>query len=407
MLASGTGGDNTRAPEPTVTGEAGRALHAVHTVHGLAAWAGGPSRTISALTSYLAGAGVSVSLLTTYAESETLILPSADVRLTTIGRRGGLDALRLPRVRAALAQYIADHPGAVVHDHGMWLPINHAVAAVCARARTVPRVVSPKGMLDTTALAFGRRKKDIAWWLYQRRDLQRAAAFQATSETEAASIRALGFEQPIAVISHGVTCPAVTRPARADPDASRQALFLSRLHPIKGVADLIHAWDNVRPKGWTLKIVGGGEAAHRREVEALVAAVGLRDDIRIHDEVTDDEKWDIYAESDLFVLPSYSENFGVVIAEALGTGLPVITTTATPWQDIRASGCGWWIETGVDSLTATLRAATALAPAELQAMGERGAALIARKYAWHSVASSMADFYRWLLGRGPRPGFVV
>jgi glycosyltransferase involved in cell wall biosynthesis len=383
-------------------------LPILHTVPGLAAWAGGPSRTVSALVSHLSHVeDLSVSLLTTARRGEELVLPtSRAVELEVLPQSGGFDAVRMPRLRGSLSAYLATHPHALVHDHGMWLPSNHAVASVCARHASVPRVVSPKGMVDPAALAFGKRKKAIAWALYQHRDYARATAFQATSAAEADNLRRLGFSQPVAVISHGVTCPPIVRtPRRAGSE--RQALFLSRLHPIKGVADLVHAWRNVRPHGWRLEIVGGGDTAYRRELESLVGASRLEGEIRIRDEVTDNEKWAIYAASDLFVLPSYSENFGVVVAEALGAGLPVITTKGTPWEDIARHDCGWWIDPGAESLASALRAATGRPQSALDEMGQRGSRLISSKYSWDSVASRMAEFYRWLLGRAAKPAFVV
>lgn len=380
----------------------------LHTIAGLAAWAGGPSRTVSSLTSHLSVIGVPVALLTLARNGEALVLPSlGNVRMISVPSGGAVEALRLRQVRSEMNRYFEGKAAVLVHDHGLWLPINHVVASVCARTDSVVRVVSPEGMLEPWSLSFGRGKKKLAWHLYQHRDLQRATAFQATGEAEAANIRNLGFKQPIALIPQGVTFPAASvRKARPET-GKKQALFLSRLHPKKGIPDLIEAWRILRPAGWHLKIIGGEEVGHRRHVQDLIASAGLRDEIEVCEEVDDTQKWDIYAGSDLFVLPSYSENFGVVIAEALASGVPVITTKATPWKELDEHDCGWWIDTGVPSLTATLKVATSMDVSALRAMGQRGANLMAEKYSWDRVAISMAAFYRWLLGRGPKPDCVV
>jgi glycosyltransferase involved in cell wall biosynthesis len=117
------------------------------------------------------------------------------------------------------------------------------------------------------------------------------------------------------------------------------------------------------------------------------------------------QKAALYRDADLFVLPTFSENFGLVVAEALSYGVPVITTRGAPWADLETHGCGWWIDTGVEPLVAALRAATALTDSERQAMGERGRAYVQR-YDWDAIAAQTLALYRWVLGQGERPGFV-
>ncbi len=105
------------------------------------------------------------------------------------------------------------------------------------------------------------------------------------------------------------------------------------------------------------------------------------------------------------MLPTFSENFGVVVAEALAHGLPVITTQGAPWADLPAFGCGRWIPIGVEPLAEALREAMALSDAERAAMGERGLQYV-RRYDWAAIAEDMAAVYRWVLGRGDRPDCV-
>ena len=101
------------------------------------------------------------------------------------------------------------------------------------------------------------------------------------------------------------------------------------------------------------------------------------------------------------------KGFGLVIAEALGCGVPVITTRATPWQDLESHECGWWIDTGEESLTRTLRQAMAVPVEELRSMGARGRQLIKEKYSWAPIGQEMAETYEWLAGRRSKPGWVV
>jgi glycosyltransferase involved in cell wall biosynthesis len=258
-------------------------------------------------------------------------------------------------------------------------------------------------MLEPWALKFGALKKRLALLAYQARDLASANGFHATSEAEAEGIRRLGLKQPIAVIPNAVSAPDIL-PARPVLNGSiNTALFLSRIHPKKGLTDLVNAWARLRPSDWRLLIVGGSELGHRNEIEQLIRSLGIQQSITISDQVADTDKWAIYAGADLFVLPSYSENFGVVVAEAMLMGLPVITTKATPWAVIREAGCGWYIDTGVPSLSSALDQAFHTTPEQLVAMGRRGRELVHSRFDWVRIAGEMAEFYLWIMYGGSRP----
>lgn len=383
-------------------------FHAIHVVDNLRASSGGPSRSVTAVADALAQEGAQVTLLSAETDSDApLVLPrQPDVALKTLNadpRAGLWRAAEAPFGRA-VGRAIQSDQATVVHTHGLWVPSNRA-AALAARRAGVPLVVSPKGMLSPRAFSVKRAKKELGWRLYQRRTLHVAAAFQATSEAEADDIRRFGFRQPVAVIPHGVALP--TSATCADASGDRTALFLSRFHPIKGLPDLIEAWDRVRPSGWRLLLVGPDEGGHRAEVERLVAERGLAHSVAFRQPVGESEKPDVFAAADLFVLPSHSENFGLVVAEALAFGLPVLTTRGTPWQALPQEGCGWWTDTGADALADALLEATTTPLSELRAMGLRGRAYVERDLSWAHSGRRHLALYCWLLGCGPRPDFVV
>jgi glycosyltransferase involved in cell wall biosynthesis len=123
-------------------------------------------------------------------------------------------------------------------------------------------------------------------------------------------------------------------------------------------------------------------------------------------EVQGDDKAAMFRSADLFVLPSFSENFGMVVAEALTYGVPVITTRSTPWADLEKFKCGWWIDTGAEPLIVALREAMSLSNEQRHAMGERGK-LYASRFQWSNSAMLTAEVYRWLLNQGTRPGCVI
>lgn len=107
------------------------------------------------------------------------------------------------------------------------------------------------------------------------------------------------------------------------------------------------------------------------------------------------------------MLPTYRENFSVVVAEALGAGVPVLTTKGAPWEDLVTHRCGWWTEISAAGIAEALRDALQHPQAELQAMGQRGKELVACKYTWQHSAEMTLMLYQWLLGHGERPDFVL
>ena len=182
------------------------------------------------------------------------------------------------------------------------------------------------------------------------------------------------------------------------PRTRRRALFLSRIHYTKGLMNLVEAWGRVRPRDWQLEIAGTDADGYQAEVERRVKTLGLEEEVVFSGPVPDNEKWGRYLAADLFVLPTFTENFGIVVAEALYAGLPVITTKGAPWGELEVEKCGWWVDIGVEPLAEALKAAFAMSPGELHQMGARGHALVARKYAWPALARQMKSEYEKLVG---------
>jgi glycosyltransferase involved in cell wall biosynthesis len=252
-------------------------------------------------------------------------------------------------------------------------------------------------MLEPWAIQFRGVKKKLAWRAYQFGDLQAASLLHATSAAEAGNLQKLGLTSPVVVAPNGVDADAMPCATHDPRRTERVLLFLSRIHPKKGLLDLVTAWSRVRPPGWTIRIVGADEDNHLRDVRGAVEHAGLSAVVHFTDHVNGAEKWEAYKNSDVFALPSYSENFGLVVAEALGCGLPVITTQATPWSELVDADCGWWVPTGPDAFEQALRAAVLLSPAERMAMGLRGRALIRERYTWPAIARLMINGYETVL----------
>jgi glycosyltransferase involved in cell wall biosynthesis len=256
--------------------------------------------------------------------------------------------------------------------------------------------------------------------------LETAQALHATSAEEARAIRAAGLTQPIAVIPNGVELPMFEEGGgeredwRSDfqPLSSavchlpsirkpRTLLFVGRIHPNKGLRDLVKAWAQVRPAGWRVVIAGQDEAGHVGELRWQIEELGLESSFEFVGPVDGAAKWELCRAADVFALPSYSENFGVAVAEALACGVPVIATRGTPWEDLVVHRCGWWTNIGCEPLAQALRDAVSRTDEERREMGRRGRRLVEKNYSWPRIAAQMRAVYRWMLGQGAKPDCVV
>jgi glycosyltransferase involved in cell wall biosynthesis len=385
-------------------------LHVVHTIPGLKETSGGVSRSVPGLCAALAEAGCAPVLVSQNDRNTPGLaarLPPPGLVRTRLIEGYDWPGLRMsftPGLARVLASVCAEGSPCVLHDHGLWLHMNHVAAQVAGRLG-LKRVVSPRGMLDEWSLKYRGLKKKAAWALYQRHDLATASAFSTTSVREAESIRALGFAQPIAVIPNGIDLP-LAQIATERLSGLRSVVFMSRIHPKKGLLDLVAAWARVDRTGWRLVIAGPDEAGHQAEVEAAVLKAALGASISFVGQVEGEAKSRLLSSADLFVLPTYSENFGIVIGEALAYGVPVITTTVTPWAALRENACGWWTDVGVLPLAQALNEAFKLNDAERAEMGARGRKLIAERYSWRSVAERHIELYDWLAAGSAKPHWL-
>jgi glycosyltransferase involved in cell wall biosynthesis len=228
-------------------------------------------------------------------------------------------------------------------------------------------------MLEPWSLSARARRKALALKTYQGPVLAEAAAIHATSEMEAQNLRRLPWvRSPVYVVPNAVEIPAEVDEA-VEPNAGpiRTLLFLSRIHPKKGLDMLLQAWNRLRPGNWRLLIVGNGEPAYVEYLKRYCASQGVPH-VEFRSHVNGDEREAMFAGASAMVLPTYSENFGNVVAEALIRGLPVITTTGTPWSVIAEKRLGWFIDPQIDQLEAALREMVATDADELSQMGARG-----------------------------------
>ncbi|MFK5921789.1 MAG: glycosyltransferase [Verrucomicrobiota bacterium] len=370
--------------------------HLLHSVDSLARANGGLPLAVCGLTSALVQTGQTHALKISLISSKT-DLPSLPTQQ--------LDLITTDNWIEQLQTSHQQRPISLIHQHGLWVKSAHTTSTFAGKNR-IPIVISPHGMLEPWALQHHAWRKKLALTLYQKRHLKQATALHATCEAEAQHIRELGYTQPIAVIANGVTLPESIQ--KKEPSGKqRSALFLSRLHPKKGLPMLLEAWAKIRPLDWNLIIAGNDQNGHLAELKKQSQQLGLSSQVTFPGPLYDEAKEQAFQQADLFILPSHSENFAIVIAEALAHQLPVITTRETPWQILEQQNCGWWVEAQTNTIATALKNATELPAAELQSMGQSGRELVAEKFLWPKVAKQMLSFYHWLIDEDDRPDFVI
>ncbi len=310
-----------------------------------------------------------------------------------------------------LSAYQTQGPG-VVHSQGVWMFPN-LFARHFATRHKLALVISPRGMLEPWSLAWRSLKKAVAWQLYEKQNFQAAQMLHATSQQELESIRALGLRQAVAVIPNGIDLPdATVQPdlfLRKFPQVQNKKilLFLSRLHPKKGLELLLRAWQDLQPefREWHLIIAGASSNSYDQTLQSIINQQGLNE-VSLVGDLEGTLKSSAFAASRLFVLPSFSENFGVVVGEALAHGVPVVTTDQTPWAQVETLRLGKIVKAESFSLQDGLREMF-LAPDQFYVqVRATGPEYIKTNFSWPVIAQQMSACYAWLLGQGSRPDCV-
>ncbi len=297
----------------------------------------------------------------------------------------------------------------VLHIHGIYsLPL---LAAARAAARAgVPYVVAPRGMLVRDLISRKSRWVKSAWiQLFERSTLGRAAAVHVTAEVEGHELRAMGLPaRRIACIPNGVKWPRQHEPLEAGPYGElpeRYVLYLSRINWKKGLDRLITAWQSIPDV--PLVIAGNDDEGYQPKLLELARSLGVADRVMFVGPVGDAHKWALYERAQAFVLPSYSENFGNVVAEAMAMGCPVVLTSEVGIAPlVEAAGAGVVTDGAPEKLAATLQGLLA-DPLRRQEMGRRGAEAARTQLSWSGVVETTETLYREVLGRQDEGGAAV
>lgn len=298
----------------------------------------------------------------------------------------------------------------IYHVHGIWMYPSVVTGAI-ARRKGKPYVVSPRGMLDPWALKNSAWKKKIVGWLLENRNLRAVSCINALCESEYQSIRAYGLKNPVAIIPNGIDLPEIEEVLPSPwqeqiAKGKKVMLFVGRIHPKKGLPNLIKAWAKTKLAGWALAIAGWDQGGHEDELKRMVAELGFEKDIIFLGPVFDDKKQACLQNADAFILPSFSEGLPMSVLEAWAYSLPVIKTLQCNIPQGFAAKAAIEIGPEVDSISDGVNKFVMLSESQQNQIGQNGLHLVKDQFTWPRIASQMIDVYRWILGQGDKPDCV-
>jgi len=356
--------------------------------------------------------GVDASILTTNDDGPDVLgsMPLGDwhdhqgVPLLAFGRWSPPQrALREFAITPDLTRWLWQHLYSfdLLHVHALFSYASTTGMAV-ARARNVPYVLRPLGLLNRWSLQQSVGRKSLMRRLIENRNIQQASALHFTSEAERQEVSELGLHRADFVLPLGVSLPQCA-PLQRQSGVAIRFLFLSRLHPKKQLPVLLEAMAVVQQRHpeamWTLQVAGEGEPGYLRELQEQAERLDLTGRLHWLGFVAGQAKQDLLSQADWFVLPSASENFGIAAAEALAAGTPVILAPGVALaQEVRQAGAGWICDATPEALASRLELCLVPPP---DAMRQSARRLAQTAYSWEAISKSLKTQYQGILGHHP------
>ncbi|HMP00872.1 MAG TPA: glycosyltransferase [Gemmatales bacterium] len=383
-------------------------LRVLHVVSGLSWRFGGTSAAVLTMTEALAQTGqVHVEIATTTADGAGgCLAPTERPRPAVPCHWFRRDALERWKVSVGLASWLHAHAGDydLLHVHALWT-FSTAAACAAARRRRVPYLLMAHGMLSDRSFARGRWRKQLYWQAVERRNVREAARIHVTSQSEADDLAQLDVPTRPAVVPLGLTAEAWTSPAtperlrqKCEPPARGRPIILclARLHPIKGITDVLLPALALLDGQAFLALVGGPdehEPDYAREVERTIAQLGLTENVAVLGMVAGEERFGLFDGAEVVVLPSHYESFGLVAVEAMARAKPVVVTTGVKASEhVTKADAGRVVPVEAQSLAIALRQLLA-APEERARLGRLGQAYVQQELAWPRIASGLVELY--------------
>ena len=397
-------------------------MRVLHVIPSVSPALGGPTQVVLNLVRSLQECGVDAEIVTTNDNGSTLL----DVPLNQRIEYEGVPVWFLPRFSPPLKEYIFSPAIArwlsqhiqeydILDNHYLFSFASTCAGAI-ARSSNVPYTVRTMGQLAPWALAQSRLKKQVYTALIERHNLNRAAAIHCTSNGEAQDVRNFGIKTPTVTLPLGVDRPVEWPQAKQKirelygiASDTPIVLFLSRLHYKKRPDLLIQTLAKLAEQNYQFHLIlaGSGEADYLAYLKNLVAQSGLTDKTSFPGFVAGLDKDLLLQGADIFVLPSFSENFAIAVAEALAAGLPVIITPDIQISPEIAEAKAGLVVEGEQKAIGDAIASLLSDPQQRQILGENGKRLATHRYCWNAIASHLSGVYSSIISRQILPKHIT
>lgn len=393
-------------------------MKVLHIIPSVSPLRGGPSEAVLQMVKALQEQGVTAEIVTTNDDGDGLLdvpldqwlaYPSqAPVPIRFFPRFSpSIPAIREFAFSGALAIWLWQHMTEydLVHIHAIFSATSTMAMAI-ARLQNVPYIVRPLGQLCHWSLQQGHYKKQLYLQLIERANLNQARLIHFTSDQEQQEALQLGLHTPGFVLPHGLVMPPQLANAKVQlrqflnlPMDEPIVLFLSRLHPKKGLDYLIPALSQLQGHRFTFVLAGNATPEYESEVQQLLQATGLMAQTRRLGFVQGETKTLLLQGADLFVLTSHSENFGIAVLEAMAHGLPVLVTPGVALASlVERSHLGWVTPLDQSTIITALKQFFGTLPLASQ-LGERARQLVEQHYSWHRIATHLIQQYHSALSQ--------
>ena len=304
----------------------------------------------------------------------------------------------------------------IAHLHGLWR--SHTRIASRLSSSGVPLIIAPHGMLSPAAWAISRRKKELVWYLWERRALESAQCVHALSSAEAIVVRKMFPRMPIAIIPNGVTLPDVSDnfahsfPPWAGniPVDESVLLFLGRFHPIKGIEPLLSAWQAVasaaKEHGFWLVFVGYGDDGALLKHVSQAQESGKLERVRVLGPMFGEQKLAALSSAAAFILPSFSEALPMGALEAMAYQCPSLLSAACNLPEAIRVGAAIQADPQAATLANSLLDLFNLSEDERCRIGRAGQDFVRDRFSSSQVAAKTHELYSWIIDGGKPPSFV-
>lgn len=385
----------------------------LHVIPSIAKVRGGPSVAVIQIVKSLRNTGIDAEIVTTNDNGQILL----DVPLQVLHEFNGVPIRFFSRF-SPFIHMVREYAFSV--DLTIWLMLHlrdydlvhiHAIfsypstiAMAIARFHKVPYINRPLGQLCEWSLQQSKHKKEIYLNLIEKANLKGAKGLHLTSEQEKKELELLDWNLPSFILPHGLVLPTPIANAREQlhqilniPLEIPSILFLSRLHPKKGLDYLIPALGKLHNQNFAFVLAGSGDPDYEAELENLLQDNNLSDHTYKLGFVGGEKKDICLQGADLYALTSHSENFGIAVLEALASGTPALVTTGVALSDlVKEQNLGWVVDLEIEAISNSIQEFLDN-PDLAKQKGDQAAQYVAANYSWEKIALNLKSIYENIL----------